>query len=116
MKRKIAISFLILVVAIMCCACGPETRYKSMSNNKSPNSFYEQEDDTYDDYQNNEDKYEYDITYKREKDDHSPVVYITKTGKRYHTPNCHHTQNAYMKLTVKQAWDRAYTPCYFCCY
>ena len=92
----------------MCCGCASETRYKSTSNNNFYNNSYEQ------DYK--DDVYEFDITYKKDKDDCSPVVYVTQYGECYHTPTCYHTKNAYMKLTVKQAWDRGYLPCKKCCY
>lgn len=105
MKRKILGSLLILIVTIMCCGCAVENQTQTTSTSNKSYERYEEHDE-----------YEFDITYKKDKDDHSPVVYITKTGKRYHTPTCHHTKNAYMKLTVKQAWDRDYAPCYFCCY
>ena len=109
MKRKIAISLLTLIVALMCCGCTSEI---------PPNQTYFTDYEIVEDYNGNAtyDEYEFDITYKKDKDDLSPAVYVTKYGKRYHTPSCHHTQNAYMRLTVKQAWDRGYTPCYFCCY
>ena len=102
MKRKIVGTLLILIVAIMCCACGVETQTKQTT---PPPEIYEEYDE-----------YEFDITYKKDKDDHSPVVYVTEYGERYHTPTCYHTKNAYMKMTVKQAWDRGYTPCLKCCY
>jgi hypothetical protein len=107
MKRKIIGTLLILIVAVMCCACEVETQTKT--TNPPTNC-----EDYYDNYE--EDEHEFDITYKKDKDDHSPAVYITEYGKRYHTPYCYHSKNAYMKMTVKQALDRGYTPCLKCCY
>ena len=103
MKRKIAMSLVLLIAMLMCCACGIKTENENNYNNP------------YSDY-NQYDQYEFDITYKKDKDDISPAVYITKHGEKYHTPYCHHSQNAYMKLTVKQAVERGYTPCLICCY
>lgn len=100
MKRKIAVSFLILIVAIMCCGCGIRTPSNNASYN---NSSYQEE-------------YEPDITYKKAENDHTPKVYITRTGKRYHRFGCSHAKNLYIILTVSQAIDRGYTACYFCCY
>lgn len=99
MKNKIFVSIITLIIAIMCCACTSETQQKSTTYTPPP-----------------ADEYEYDITYKKEENDHSPVVYVTKYGKRYHKSSCHHSANAYMRLTVWQAIDRGYTACYFCCY
>ena len=101
MKRKVIGTILLLVVAIMCCACAVETQTKTTT----PPEIYEEYNE-----------YEFDITYKKDENDHSPVVYVTEYGKRYHTPNCYHSKNAYMKLTVKQALNRGYTPCRKCCY
>lgn len=95
MKKKVIGTLLILIVAIICCSCGPETKYKNISN--SPDSSFEN------DYEQNE-------------NDTSPIVYITKYGKRYHKPYCSHAPNVYITLTVKQAIDKGYSACYYCCY
>ena len=109
MKRKIAVSLLMLIIAIMCCACAVEPPTEQTY------SHFDKDFEDYDDYDDFE-EYEFDITYKKDKDDLSPTVYITKYGERYHTPTCHYTKKAYMKLTVRQAIDKGYTACYFCCY
>lgn len=104
MKRRIAVSFLILIVAIICCGCGSATSSNTISNNSHI-------------YQSRyEDEYEHDITYKKDENDHTPTVYITKSGKRYHRFGCSHAKNLYIVLTVSQAIDMGYTACYFCCY
>ena len=97
MKRKVVVSMLILIIAIICCGCGPETRYKSTGGYPS----YEHESD---------------ISDKKDEDDYSPEVYITKTGKRYHRFGCSHAKNLYVVLTVKQAVKKGYEPCYYCCF
>ncbi len=95
MKKKIVGTILILIVAIMCCACGPETRYKT-TNNNSYNNSYEPDKDI--------------------EPDHSPMVYITKYGTRYHKFDCSHAKNIYITLTVKQAINKGYSACYYCFY
>ncbi|MBQ8522037.1 MAG: hypothetical protein IJ458_00045 [Clostridia bacterium] len=92
MKKKVIVSLLILIVAIMCCGCGIETEQKIISNNSS----YEKKDD-----------YINDVTL---------TVWVTKYGERYHVPGCGHVKKVYRKLTVKQAKLRGYTPCFHCCY
>ena len=99
MKKKFAISLILLIVALMCCGCSLETKQKTISN-----SSY-----------SSQSAYEKDITYKKDADDTSPEVYITKSGKRYHRFGCSHAKNIYIILTVRQAIDRGYTYCYFCC-
>lgn len=105
MKRKTVVAILIVIVAIMCCGCGIETQYKSTSNYSSKYS-QNVEDDEFED----------DIRYKKEDNDHSPTVYITRCGKRYHRPYCSHAKTVYILLTLNQAIDRGYTACYYCCY
>ena len=104
MKRKVVCSFLILIVAIICCGCGVETRTKSISNYQQSSS-YEYEE-----------KFESDITYKKDADDYTPKVYITRYGEHYHKPYCSHAKNVYIFLTVRQAINKGYTACYYCCY
>lgn len=114
MKRKIATALLLIFVAIISCACASTTipqKQNSTQQDKPCEDF-----NGYTDYDEDCEDYEFDITYKKDKDDLSPTVYVTRYGERYHTPLCHYTQNAYMKLTVCQAIDKGYTACYFCCY
>lgn len=92
MKRKIVTSLLILIVAIICCGCGVETRQKTITKYTNSETQYEEE--------------EVDLT---------PTVYITKYGERYHRFGCTHAKNLYLKLTVKEATKRGYTACYYCC-
>lgn len=42
------------------------------------------------------------------------VVYITKTGKRYHKSSCHHLKRSKIKTTKSQAQKLGYTPCTVC--
>ena len=111
MQKKVIGVLLLLIIAIMCCGCVTQTPSKQTS---SPPHNEDLEEDY--EFPEAEDEYEFDITYKKEKDDLSPPVYITQYGEHYHTPNCHYSQYAYMRLTVKQAWDRGYLPCSFCCF
>ena len=84
----------------MCSACSNEVVEKGYSNNPQPC----------------QEKYEPDIRYKKDEDDFSPTVYITKYGIRYHKRYCSHAKNVYIILTVKQALNKGYTACYYCCY
>ena len=43
------------------------------------------------------------------------TVYITKTGRCYHTEDCAYAKNASEMLTFEQAESRGYRPCSFCC-
>lgn len=106
MKRKIAISLILLIIAVCCCACGQETRYKS-TNNYTTSSYEKIEQDEEDSVR--------DIRDQKDADDHTPTVYITPHGKRYHKPYCSHAKNVYMFLTVRQAIERGYSYCYYCC-
>jgi len=42
------------------------------------------------------------------------VVYITKTGKRYHKSSCHHLKRSKIKTTKSQAQKSGYTACTVC--
>ena len=103
MKRKIVVSMLILIISIICCGCDYNSTNSDIDNNYT--SSYEEK------Y-----KYEYDITYKKDADDHTPTVYITRYGKRYHRFGYSHAKNLHIVLTVNQAIGRGYTACYYCCY
>ena len=100
MKKIIAVSIITLITIIMCCGCTYTSANSEIDNNYVPSYEYE---------------FEYDITYKKDTDDLSPTVYITEYGRRYHRFGCNHAKDPYMKLTVRQAIDRGYSCCYFCC-
>ena len=42
------------------------------------------------------------------------TVYITKTGKKYHKGNCRHLKKSKIKISLKDACNRGYTPCKAC--
>lgn len=105
MKRKIAVTLLLLIVGIACCGCGVQTEYQI------DDYHYVTYESEYDD-----NHVARDITYKKQADDCSPTVYITRYGKRYHKQYCSHAKRVYLFLTVWQAIDKGYTACYYCCY
>lgn len=42
------------------------------------------------------------------------VVYITKTGTKYHKGSCHHLRNSKIKTTKSEAQKAGYTACKTC--
>ncbi|MCD4830965.1 MAG: hypothetical protein K8R02_04040 [Anaerohalosphaeraceae bacterium] len=42
------------------------------------------------------------------------IVYVTKTGKRYHRKTCSSLSKSSIPLTLSEAKDRGYTPCKKC--
>lgn len=42
------------------------------------------------------------------------IVYITKTGKKYHVGNCRYLSKSKIPITLKEAVQRGYTPCSVC--
>lgn len=42
------------------------------------------------------------------------TVYITKTGKKYHTETCSYLRKSSIPISLKDAVDRGYTPCSRC--
>lgn len=42
------------------------------------------------------------------------VVYITKTGKKYHKGSCRYLKNSKIKTTKSKAQSQGYTPCKVC--
>ena len=42
------------------------------------------------------------------------VVYITKTGKKYHRSSCRYLSKSKIKTTLKKARAQGYTPCKVC--
>ena len=48
-------------------------------------------------------------------EDHkSEIVYITKTGKKYHRAGCRYLSHSQIKTTVGEAQAQGYTPCLIC--
>jgi len=48
------------------------------------------------------------------KADDSTIVYITKTGKKYHSENCTALSKSKIPISLKEACARRYTPCSKC--
>lgn len=42
------------------------------------------------------------------------IVYITRTGKKYHTGDCRYLSRSKIPITLKDAVQRGYTPCSVC--
>lgn len=42
------------------------------------------------------------------------IVYITRTGKRYHIDYCSYAKNPYDYMTIYEAKNEGYTACYYC--
>jgi len=42
------------------------------------------------------------------------TVYITRTGKKYHTGDCRYLSKSKIPITLKEAIERGYTPCSVC--
>lgn len=42
------------------------------------------------------------------------IVYITRTGKKYHTEDCRYLSKSKIPITLKEAIQRGYTPCSVC--
>ncbi len=49
-----------------------------------------------------------------QKEEKEVYVYITKTGKKYHKGNCRYIKKGKIKITLKEACKRGYTPCKVC--
>ncbi|HCQ91332.1 MULTISPECIES: hypothetical protein [unclassified Clostridium] len=47
-------------------------------------------------------------------DDISTVVYITKTGEKYHSDGCGYLSRSKIEITLENAMNRGYTPCSRC--
>ena len=43
-----------------------------------------------------------------------PIVYITKTGKKYHTATCSYLRQSKIPIELSEAVERGYTPCSRC--
>ena len=54
-------------------------------------------------------------TSKQEDEPQSETVYITKSGKRYHKPDCRHIVGRdVLEKTISEAEEDGYTPCKDC--
>lgn len=42
------------------------------------------------------------------------VVYVTKTGKKYHKGSCHHLRKSKIKMKIAKAKELGYTACAVC--
>jgi len=42
------------------------------------------------------------------------IVYITRTGRKYHTTDCRYLSKSKIPITLKEAIQRGYTPCSVC--
>ena len=47
-------------------------------------------------------------------EDDNPIVYITRTGKKYHREGCRALKSSKIPITLKEACDRGYTACSLC--
>src|SRR5712692_519380 len=51
---------------------------------------------------------------KGSKNDENRTVYITRTGKKYHGPNCSYLRQSKIPISLKEARKRGYTACSRC--
>jgi hypothetical protein len=49
-----------------------------------------------------------------EKDPDEITVYVTETGKKYHTSTCKYLKDSKIEITLKEAKEKGYTPCSRC--
>ena len=54
------------------------------------------------------------IECKNQENNTEVTVYITKTGKKYHLGNCRYLKKSKIKISLKEACERGYTPCKVC--
>jgi biopolymer transport protein ExbD len=47
-------------------------------------------------------------------DPQTVTVYVTKTGKKYHSDGCRYLSNSKIAMTLKDAKAKGYTPCSVC--
>ena len=47
-------------------------------------------------------------------EDDNPIVYITRTGKKYHREGCSTLKSSKIPITLKEACERGYKPCSLC--
>ncbi|MCK4825366.1 thermonuclease family protein, partial [bacterium] len=50
----------------------------------------------------------------RSDDDESTIVYITRTGTKYHQADCHHLRHSSIPITLVEARKRGYSACSAC--
>lgn len=48
------------------------------------------------------------------KNTNSTIVYVTKTGKKYHKGGCSYLKNSKIEITLSEAQSKGYTPCSKC--
>ena len=48
------------------------------------------------------------------KADTENIVYITRTGKKYHSENCRYLSQSKIPISLKEALEKGYTPCSVC--
>lgn len=51
---------------------------------------------------------------KADTDDETRTVYVTRTGKKYHGPNCSYLSRSKIAISLKEARQKGYTPCSRC--
>jgi competence protein ComEC len=51
---------------------------------------------------------------QRTEEPRSQIVYITRTGKKYHREGCRYLAMSKFPVSLRQAKDRGYTPCKVC--
>ena len=44
----------------------------------------------------------------------SPEVFVTRSGRKYHHPNCRYLRKSKIPMTIVQASDKGYSPCNVC--
>ncbi len=45
---------------------------------------------------------------------YDPIVYITKTGSKYHSAGCRYLKSSCIPIKLSEAKARGYTPCSVC--
>jgi hypothetical protein len=51
---------------------------------------------------------------QRAEEPKAQIVYITRTGKRYHRAGCRYLASSKIRMTLKDAKAQGYTPCKVC--
>jgi hypothetical protein len=55
-----------------------------------------------------------DASKKKSSKDSNPIVYVTRTGHKYHRDGCRYLRQSKIKITLKDAKEQGYTPCSIC--
>ncbi len=55
-----------------------------------------------------------ELKFKRKEISEDTIVYITRTGKKYHTGDCRYLSKSKIPVSLKEAIQRGYTPCLVC--